>query len=182
MDKDRHTKISKSLSYWLRHRPEAIGITIKKNGWVDVKELLEKAKKEITFDFNELKEVVQNCEKQRFSLSEDFCEIKANQGHSIDVKIKFKEITAPPVLYHGTVDKFMDSIKKKGLIPGNRHHVHLSKDIETATSVGSRRGHPVILEINSNKMQDEGFKFFISDNGVYLTDIVPPKYINIQKK
>lgn len=182
MEESRRTKISKSLSYWLRHRPEVIGIEIKKDGWVDVKDLLEKAQKELTFDFNELKEVVDTCDKQRFLLSEDFCEIKANQGHSVDVKIKFREIAAPPVLYHGTVDKFMESIKKKGLIPGNRHHVHLSKDIQTATNVGSRRGHPVILEIDAMKMQDEGFKFYISDNGVYLTEIVPPKYFIVQKK
>lgn len=179
MDKDRQTKISKALSYWLRHRPESIGITIGKDGWVSVIELLEKAKKEIVFDFNELKEVVQSCEKQRFSLSEDFCEIRASQGHTIKVKIKFKEITAPPVLYHGTVDKFIESINKSGLTPQKRHHVHLSKDIKTASVVGGRRGVPVILEINSMKMQDEGYKFYISDNGVYLIDLVPSKYIKI---
>lgn len=182
MDKDRKTKISKSLSYWLRHRPEAIGITIGKDGWVGVLELIEKAKKEIVFDFNELKEVVQTCDKQRFSLSKDFCEIRANQGHSIDVKIKFKEISAPPVLYHGTVNKFMESINKNGLTPQKRHHVHLSKDVKTATIVGSRRGEAIILEINSMKMQDDGFKFYISDNGVYLSDNVPSKYITIHKK
>jgi putative RNA 2'-phosphotransferase len=177
MDKERQQKISKSLSYWLRHRPEVIGIKLDKGGWTDVKELIEKAQKEIVFDFNELKEVVQNCDKQRFALSEDFCSIRANQGHSTDVKLEFKEIAAPPVLYHGTVEQFIESIKKKGLIPGKRHHVHLSKDIETATKVGERRGKPIILKINAMKMQDAGYRFYISDNGVYLTDSVPPRYI-----
>lgn len=177
MDKERQTKISKALSYWLRHRPEKIGITIGNDGWTDVKELIEKAKTELLFDFNELKEVVQNCDKQRFSFSEDFCSIKCNQGHSIDVKIKFKEIVAPPLLYHGTVQQFIESIKKKGLIPGKRHHVHLSKDVETATKVGERRGKPIILKIDAKKMQDDGLRFFISDNGVYLADSVPKKYI-----
>lgn len=177
MDKDRHSKISKSLSYWLRHRPEKIGITLNDGGWTDVKELIEKAKKEIVFDFNELKEVVQNCDKQRFSFSEDFCNIRANQGHSVKVKLDFKEIAAPPILYHGTVEQFIDSIKKSGLLPGKRHHVHLSKDIETATKVGARRGKPVILQVDAKKMQDAGFVFYISDNGVYLTDSVPKRYI-----
>ena len=179
MDKERHTKISKSLSYWLRHRPEAIGIKLDKGGWTDVKELIEKAQKEIVFDFNELKEVVQNCDKQRFSLSEDFCSIRANQGHSTKVELEFKEVAAPPVLYHGTVEQFMESINKKGLLPGKRHHVHLSKDEETARKVGERRGKPIILKINAMKMQDDGFRFFISENGVYLTDSVPKRYISI---
>lgn len=177
MEEDKRSKISKFLSYVLRHRPEKIGIKLNDGGWVDVKELIEKAQKEIMFDFNELKEVVNNCDKQRFSFSEDLCSIRASQGHSVKVKLEFKEIASPPILYHGTVDQFIESIKNKGLIPGKRHHVHLSKDIETATNVGARRGKPVILKIDAQKMQDAGFKFYISDNGVYLTESVPKRYI-----
>jgi len=179
MEKDRHKKISKSLSYWLRHRPENIGIELDKNGWTSIDTLIENAKKEVEFTREELNEVVANCDKQRFSISDDGLRIKANQGHSTDVKLTFKEIAAPPVLYHGTVQQFIDSIMKSGLKPMKRHHVHLSKDVETATNVGSRRGKPVILKINAMKMQDDGFKFYISDNGVYLTDIVPKKYISL---
>jgi putative RNA 2'-phosphotransferase len=181
MEDEKRKKLSKSLSYWLRHRPEQIGIEIEKDGWTDVQTLLEKGQipdKGIEFTLEDLKEVVANCDKQRFSFSEDFSKIKANQGHSIEVDIKFHEIVAPPILYHGTVGKFMDSIMKKGLIPGSRHHVHLSKDKETAEKVGARRGTPVVLKINSYKMQDDGYRFYISDNGVYLTDFVPPKYIS----
>jgi putative RNA 2'-phosphotransferase len=177
METDKRIKLSKSLSYWLRHRPETIGITLDEGGWVDVKELIEKAQKEIVFDFNELKEVVQTCDKQRFAFSEDFCSIRANQGHSVKVKLEFKEIAAPPILYHGTVDQFLDSIKKKGLLPGKRHHVHLSKDVETATKVGERRGKPVILKVDAQAMQNAGFRFYISENGVYLTDSVPKRYL-----
>lgn len=177
MEEERRIKISKSLSYWLRHRPEVIGITLNDGGWVDVKELIEKAQKEVSFDFNELKEVVKSCDKQRFSFSDDFCSIRASQGHSIKVKLEFKEVAAPPVLYHGTAEKFIESIQKKGLIPGKRHHVHLSKDIETASKVGQRHGKLVILTIDTIKMQDAGFRFYISDNGVYLTESVPKKYI-----
>ena len=177
MEKSRQEKISKFLSYILRHRPEKIGIKLDKEGWVDVKELIEKSKNEIVFDFNELKYVVQHCDKQRFSLSGDLCEIRACQGHSADVEIKFKEIAAPPILYHGTVNQFLESIQKKGLLPMNRKMVHLSKDEETAKKVGERRGKPIILKINAMKMQDEGYKFYISDNGVYLTEFVPKKHI-----
>lgn len=177
LSKERHTKISKSLSYWLRHKPEDIGIVLDNDGWTDVSVLIEKAKVKVYFDFNELKEVVKNCDKQRFSLSEDFTRIKANQGHTTDVDIKFKKTVPPVVLYHGTVKEFLDSIKKKGLIPGKRHHVHLSKDKETAEKVGSRRGKPIILEVDCKKMLEDGCEFFISDNGVYLVDIVEPKYI-----
>lgn len=177
VEKDRHTKISKSLSYWLRHRPEKIGIVLDKNGWTDTSTLIEKAKTEVEFTLEELKEVVKNCDKQRFALSEDGTQIRANQGHSTKVDITFKEITAPPVLYHGTVKEAIEGIKDKGLRPMKRHHVHLSKDEATANIVGSRRGKVIILKIDAMKMQDEGFKFYISDNGVYLTDIVPKKYI-----
>jgi putative RNA 2'-phosphotransferase len=177
MEKDRHTKISKALSYWLRHRPEKIGITLDEDGWTDITTLIENAKEEIEFTFEELQEVVANCDKQRFSLSEDLKNIRASQGHSVKIDMKFEEITAPPILYHGTVAQFLESIKKKGLLPMNRHHVHLSSDIETAKKVGARRGKPVILEIDAKTMQDLGFKFFISDNGVYLTDSVPKRYI-----
>lgn len=177
MDEKKHKEISKNLSYWLRHKPEKIGIILDKEGWTDVSELIEKAKTKVEFTLDELKEVVANCDKQRFALSEDNSRIRANQGHSVDIKIKFKEITPPPVLYHGTVGQFMKSINKKGLIPGNRHHVHLSKNKETAETVGSRRGAAIVLVINSFKMQEDGYKFYISDNGVYLTNHVPSKYI-----
>jgi putative RNA 2'-phosphotransferase len=177
LSKERHTKISKSLSYWLRHKPEDIDIVLDKDGWTSVVELIEKAKSKVYFDFNELKEVVKNCDKQRFSLSEDFTMIRANQGHTTEVEIKFKKVVPPVILYHGTVKEFIDSIKKKGLIPGKRHHVHLSKDRETAEKVGSRRGKPIILEVDCKKMLEDGCEFFISDNGVYLVDIVEPKYI-----
>lgn len=177
MEQEKRKKLSKSLSYWLRHRPEKIGIDLDKEGWTDVSELIERAKPEIEFTMDELKEVVALCDKQRFAFSEDFSKIRANQGHSTDVDIKFQEIAAPPILYHGTVEKFMDSIRKTGLVSGGRHHVHLSKDQETAEKVGARRGKPVILKINAMKMQDDGFKFYISENGVYLADFVLPKYI-----
>jgi putative RNA 2'-phosphotransferase len=131
MNEDKIKKISKSLSYWLRHHPEDIGIFIAPDGWTDIKSLIDKAKVKILFDFNELKHVVQNNDKNRFSLSEDMCRIRANQGHSIAVELNLLEVLPPTTLYHGTPNRNVDSILKEGINRGNRHHVHLSKDEET---------------------------------------------------
>jgi putative RNA 2'-phosphotransferase len=179
MNEDRFKKISKSLSYWLRHHPEDIGIFIAPDGWTDIKSLIEKAKTKILFDFNELKHVVQNNDKNRFSLSEDMCRIRANQGHSIAVELNLLEVLPPTTLYHGTPNRNVDSILKEGINRGNRHHVHLSKDEETAANVGSRRGAFTILKIEALRMRADGHKIYISDNGVYLVDEVPSKYISI---
>ena len=179
MEKSKEIKISKALSYWLRHNPESIDIKIDENGWVNVKELIEKAKNEILFDFNELKQVVQNNDKKRFSFSDDLCEIRANQGHSIKVELNLKEIIPPAILYHGAPIGVVDLIMKEGLKKMNRHHCHLSKDKETAEKVGSRRGKFKILEIEAMKMRADGCKIYLSENGVYLVDEVLPKYIKI---
>lgn len=179
MTEDRFKKLSKALSYWLRHHPEDIGIIISHNGWTDVKKLIEKASQKISFDFNELKYVVQNNDKKRFSLSEDMCNVRANQGHSIPVQLELLQVLPPTILYHGTPNKNVESILKEGLNKANRHHVHLSKDQETAAIVGSRRGQYTILKIEALRMRADGYKIYLSDNGVYLVDEVPPKYISI---
>lgn len=180
MTEDRFKKISKSLSYWLRHHPEDIGIIIAPNGWTDIKDLIEKAKSKIFFDFNELKYIVQNNDKKRFSLSDDMCKIRANQGHSIPIELDFLEVLPPSILYHGTPNKNVESILKSGINKGNRHHVHLQEDIETCKNVANRRkGDKCILKIEAFKMKSDGYKVYISENGVYLTDYVPPRYIEI---
>jgi len=180
MEKVRQKKISKALSYWLRHNPEKIGIELTEDGWTDVKILIEKASSILLFDFNELKHVVQNNDKKRFSLSEDFCEIRANQGHSIDVEMKFEEVVPPRIIYHGAPVGVIDLIMKEGLKKMKRHHVHLSPDEDTAAKVGSRRGKFEILEIEAMAMRADGHKIYISENGVYLVDEVPVKYIKRQ--
>lgn len=178
IEKNREIKISKALSYWLRHHPEDIGISVDSSGWTDVKELINKARTKILFDFNELKTVVQNNDKKRFELSDDFCSIRASQGHSVDVDIDFDEVVPPQFLYHGTPRKNVDSIFDNGINKGNRTHVHLSLDIETASAVGSRRGEFEILKVEAMRMRADGIKIYISKNGVYLTNYVPPKYIS----
>lgn len=185
ISKEKETKISKNLSYWLRHNPDDINLNMSSNGWVDVKELIEKARPKILFDFNDLLEVVKNNNKQRFAFDRDMCLIRANQGHSkeladkIGLKIESQiEIKPPSILYHGTKKDSIDIIKKEGLKPMSRQHVHLSIDTETAEIVaGRRKGDWVILEVEAKKLHNTGAKVYISENGVYLTDSVPPEFI-----
>jgi putative RNA 2'-phosphotransferase len=125
----------------------------------------------------ELEEVVATNTKKRFSFNEDKTKIKANQGHSIKVDLALQPKQPPSYLYHGTVEKFLQSIREKGLIKGSRHHVHLSADKETAINVGSRRGKPIILTIKSGEMHAQNHIFYQSENGVWLTETVPTEYI-----
>lgn len=124
--------------------------------------------------------VVANCEKQRFAYNEAGDKIRANQGHSVDVELDLPESFPPETLYHGTVDKWLQSIFEHGLQKMSRHHVHLSADVATATNVGSRRGNPVILAVDAKRMHADGHKFYVSANGVWMADQVPPCYLSIK--
>ena len=179
IEKKRATSISKYLSLVLRHDPAAAGITLDAEGWVGVDELLAGAARHgFSFTRAELEEVVQTNEKQRFAFSVDSQRIRASQGHSVSVELGLTPETPPEVLYHGTVDRFLSSIMDQGLDKRSRQYVHLSPDVETATRVGSRRGQPVILKIAAANMHSDGFCFFCSANGVWLTERVPPQYIS----
>lgn len=177
---EKETKsISKFLSLVLRHSPEKIGLKLDENGWADVNELIEKCtKKGNRLDAELLDYVVENNDKKRFAFNEDKTKIRASQGHSISVDLNLTETEPSEYLYHGTVGKFIESIQKEGLQKMSRQHVHLSKDRETAVKVGSRRGIPQILSIRSGQMHRDGFKFYLSENNVWLTDEVPTKYID----
>lgn len=172
-------RISKFLSLVLRHRPDTIGLYLDNNGWAKVSELIDKAaQKDVHFNNEDLEWIVANNDKQRFAFNEDHSEIRANQGHSLQtIDLQLQAIEPPHILYHGTVTKFIDSIKASGLQKRSRQHVHLSADLTTATTVGSRRGAPVILKVEALKMHQEGYAFYQSKNGVWLTDEVPVNYI-----
>jgi putative RNA 2'-phosphotransferase len=177
-----YTKVSKFLSFVLRHQPDAIGLTLDANGWANMDELISNANqsKEVNALTRELiEEVVASSDKQRFAISEDGTRIRANQGHSVKIDLQLKPMTPPEILYHGTAIRFLDDILKDGLNAQQRQHVHLSKDVETATKVGQRYGKPVILNIKARLMHEQGFVFYLSDNGVWLTDEVPKKYIEV---
>ena len=179
--KTNHKHISKFLSLILRHNPGKIGLQLDENGWTNVDELLRKAQRhQPKLDVQLLKEIVETNDKKRFAFNDDETRIRANQGHSIEIDLKYKPIRPPEFLYHGTVAKFMEPIKEKGLLKMNRHHVHLSEERETATKVGSRRGKPIILTVRSGEMYTNGIDFFQSDNGVWLTDVVLLEYIEFK--
>ncbi|QHS61090.1 RNA 2'-phosphotransferase [Chitinophaga agri] len=177
--KEQQTKnISKFLSLVLRHQPETIGITLDPNGWTDVQELLAKMNtRHYRITREQLQEVVDTNDKKRFAFNDDGTQIRASQGHSVEVSLGLPPATPPEYLYHGTVAKFLLSIRKDGLQKMSRQHLHLSRDRETAVNVGSRRGAPVILTIHTGQMHRDGFVFYLSDNGVWLTDSVPASYI-----
>ncbi|WP_202700517.1 RNA 2'-phosphotransferase [Flavobacterium sp. UGB4466] len=175
--------VSKFLSLVLRHSPETIGLNLDENGWADVEELIIKCNKngsqnQMTAEL--LDYVVENNDKKRFAFNEDKTKIRASQGHSISVELNLKEAEPSEFLYHGTVGKFMESIKLDGLQKMSRQHVHLSKDKETAIKVGSRRGAPQILTVRSGAMYRDGFQFYLSENNVWLTAEVPAKYIEFK--
>ena len=183
MNTKQATHISKFLSLVLRHEPERIGITLDPAGWVAVAELLEgcrRAGQHITPD--ELREIVRTSDKQRFALSDDGDRIRASQGHSVEVELGYEPATPPEVLYHGTAEKYLDSIRRQGLVKGARHHVHLSERVETATAVGQRHGRLVLLEVRSGAMHRDGITFYRTTNGVWLTDSVPTRYLNFPRE
>jgi putative RNA 2'-phosphotransferase len=174
----RHTHISKFLSFVLRHRPDEIGIRLDPNGWVAISELLTAcAAHGERISHEELDYVVANNNKRRFAISEDGSRIRASQGHSVEVDLGYEPAAPPELLYHGTARQFVDAILSKGLIKGSRHHVHLSIDESTARAVGSRRGAPIILTVQAGAMARAGHAFYISANGVWLTDHVPPEFL-----
>lgn len=174
----RLVKISKFLSLVLRHSPQTIGLTLDENGWARVDELISAANRAgVALDDKLLNEVIERNDKKRFALSQDGLKIRASQGHSIAIELGLERVEPPETLYHGTTSRFIESIREKGIVKGKRQHVHLSGDEDTATKVGSRHGKPVVLNIESMRMHKDGFEFFISANGVWLTESVPAQYI-----
>lgn len=168
---------SKLLSFLLRHKPEAKNLKLDKEGWCDVLQLCRNA----DFTLEELQQIVAEDTKGRYTIrAEDGASfIRANQGHSTSaVKLTFKQAIPPVVLYHGADAKAVQQIWREGLKPMSRHHVHLSENLVTAHQVGSRRrtGYK-IFQIDAKQMLTDGFKFFISENDVFLVDQVPPKYL-----
>ncbi len=171
-------KTGKFLSLILRHSPQTIGITLDENGWANASELLEGMnKKGYAINMEILQDIVDTNNKKRYSFNDDKTKIRANQGHSVDVDVELKELEPPEELYHGTATRFLDSIKEHGLQKQNRNHVHLSKDKETAAAVGKRHGNPIVLTIKSGEMYRDGYRFYFSENGVWLTDEISVKYI-----
>ena len=184
MNKKEITSKSKFLSLLLRHKPETISLTLDDNGWANVEDLLVKwtCREADGLTMATLEEIVKSNDKKRFEFNEDKTKIRACQGHSIGVDVQLKKVEPPEYLYHGTASRFLDSIKENGLLKQTRNHVHLSPDHFTAIGVGKRHGEPIVLGIRAGEMSKEGFDFFLSNNGVWLTDNVPVKFIDFDIK
>jgi putative RNA 2'-phosphotransferase len=171
-------RISKFLSLVLRHQPERIGIELDRAGWVPVSALLAACRAhDFPITHEELEALVRENDKKRFAFSEDGTRIRASQGHSVSVELGYAPLAPPPVLYHGTASRLLASIRARGLLRGGRHHVHLSADAATAAKVGARHGEPHVIEVESGRMHADGYEFYRSDNGVWLTEHVPAKYL-----
>jgi putative RNA 2'-phosphotransferase len=170
---------SKFLSWILRHQPESIGLTLDEQGWAKVEDLLHCATQQgIFLSRSLLEEVVQTSDKQRFAFSPDGQRIRANQGHSIAIDLNLPPVEPPEMLYHGTAVQFLDSIRTHGLQSGQRQYVHLSSLESTALQVGQRHGKAIVLRIRAQDMCVQGYRFFCAENGVWLTAVVPPQFID----
>ncbi len=173
-------KLSIFISLILRHKPETIGIKLDDYGYANVNELIEKINntgRNINIEI--LEQIVKEDNKQRYSFNDDRSKIRANQGHSININVELKELEPPKYLYHGTATRFLENIKNEGIIKQSRLYVHLSRDIDTAVKVGKRHGTPVILKINTGKMYENGYKFYLSENNVWLCEHIPFEYVEI---
>lgn len=167
------TETSRFISLVLRHKPEAIGISLDEHGWANVDELIVGISKTQPFSMDMLEKIVNTDDKMRYSFNEDKTLIRANQGHSVPVDVELEEKAPPEYLFHGTGEKYVSSIDSQGLLPKSRLYVHLSDNTTTAEKVGKRHGKPVIYRVNSGEMQKNGYKFYLSVNGVWLTKTVP---------
>lgn len=173
-----HKNISKFLSLVLRHMPDTISLNLDENGWADISELIEKCNQHnVLLNIQLLEEIVTTNDKQRFAFNDDKTKIRANQGHSITVELDLEDKMPPEILYHGTAERFLGSILKNGILKQSRQQVHLSANIDTAKKVGARHGKPVVLTVKASAMYNAGHKFYLSQNGVWLTDFVHPEFL-----
>lgn len=174
MQPNQMTRLSRKLSYLLRHSPQHLD----RNGWARVEDILTALRERCpSFSLEDLEEIVRTDAKGRYSFDADHRRIRANQGHSVPVDVELEELPPPEVLYHGTATRFLDGIFQKGLLPMTRLYCHLSADFDTAHAVGARHGKPVVLRVDTAAMAREGYVFYRSENGVWLTKAVPPRFL-----
>jgi putative RNA 2'-phosphotransferase len=174
-------RVSKRLSFVLRHRPDSIGLVLDEAGWADVDALLTAlAAHGLPLGLDELEHVVATNDKRRFAFDASGTRIRASQGHSLPVELGYAAEPPPAVLFHGTPERNVPAILAEGLRPGRRHAVHLSADVPTARRVGERRGPAAVLRVDAGTMAAEGARFTRSANGVWLVDAVPPRHLTVE--
>ena len=176
-------KLGRFLSLVLRHEPQAAGITLDQHGWADVEALIAGVRRAgRTIDRETLERIVRENNKQRYAFNDDHTKIRANQGHSVPVDVELQVKEPPEYLFHGTAVRFLEQIRKEGLLPMSRLYVHLSQDKDTALKVGKRHGSPVVLKVSSGQMHRAGHRFFLSENGVWLIKAVGPEYFEVLRE
>lgn len=181
MDERLRVKRGRLLSLVLRHQPRRAGLTLGEGGWVAVDDLLAglRDRMGVTLSRAELDEIVATNNKRRYAYDESGSHIRASQGHSVDVDLGLEAVQPPETLYHGTGSQSVAAIQREGLRRMRRQHVHLSPDVETARRVGSRHGAPVIFSVAAGAMARDGVIFYLSENGVWLVDNAPPRYLTV---
>lgn len=171
--------LGRFISLILRHKPETIGIQLDENGWADVNELLMGINRNgRKINREDLERIVKENNKKRYIFNDDKTKIRANQGHSLNVDVELKEAIPPNILYHGTGEKAIESIKREGIDKRNRQFVHLSADIDTAMKVGARHGRPFVFKVDAQKMHEDGYIFYLSENNVWLCEHIPKEYFD----
>lgn len=174
------SRTSRFLAYVLRHAPARFDLSMDQSGWVDVAALLAVCNANghpLTPAL--LAKVVAQDARQRYEFSDEGQHIRASQGHSVPVDLGYAPAEPPAILYHGTARQFLDAILREGLQKGQRHHVHLSLDADTALAVGQRHGTPVVLLVDAGQLHRDGGVFYQSSNGIWLVETVPPQYLSV---
>lgn len=165
----------KALAMLLRHDPARFGVALDCAGWGDVAAVAAG----LGLDVVGLLTIIRQDEKGRFVLSEDGAHVRAAQGHSFEVDLGLVPREPPSMLWHGTHSAVLEPIRREGLRPMGRTHVHLSGDPETASRVGGRRGKPVLLRVMAGAMWAAGTPFYRAENGVWLVDAVTPGFLEV---
>ena len=172
-------ELSREVSYALRHAPWEYELEMDEEGWVSIEQLLEALHREEKWKNiyeADLSKMIEESEKKRHEMKNG--KIRAFYGHSVPIKILKEEKIPPDILYHGTARRFLESIRGNGLLPLSRQYIHLSQDIETAENVGKRHDNkPCILIIDAKKAWDDGIKFYLGNERVWLADKIPIGYI-----
>lgn len=177
MNRETRIRISKFIALILRHKPEKAGIELDEHGYADTKELIRALNQRYSFSMEDLEEIVRTDDKQRYAFNEDHTKIRASQGHSVAVDVELTKAEPPEFLYHGTAERFVQSIRETGIRSQNRLYVHLSKDVPTAVSVGQRHGKPAVFRIRAKDMWNDGYPFYLSANRIWLSDHIPSEYL-----
>lgn len=176
-DATTRNRTTKYLSYVLRHGPDTIGVTMDRHGWVRIDELIERSNRHRVLTRSLIDEVVATNDKQRFAVSDDGQRIRARHGHSVMVDLDLEPMQPPARLYHGTAVHNVPSILERGLLPLGRIHVHLSAERQTAADIAGPLECPKVLTVDAAAMAAEGHQFLLSENGIWLSGPIEPKYV-----